>query len=227
MEPNKFENEIRNKLNQRTIQPSENSWDRLDAMLTVAEPKSKRSFKWFYIAASFVGFTLIGFFLFNQQKNEGVIIPEKNVVIEEKQQSEIIKNPEVSSETITLKTNQTTAVAAISKDIEIPISLTEIDPKKDQVLDLAITNVPENVVEVPTISQKLIKINPETLLANLEKGEAITTKTQASSAVKVDPNSLLSSVEKEVDESFRDKAIQKLNKNYKSVKSLLANRNNQ
>lgn len=227
MEPNKFENEIRNQLNQRTIQPSENSWDRLDAMLTVAEHKSKRSYKWIYIAASFVGFTLIGFFLFNQQKNEALIIPEKNVVIEEKQPSEIIKKSEVSSESITLKTNQTRAVATIAYDVKVRKSLTEIDPKKDQVLDLAIANTQENVVEVPTNLQTSIKINPETLLANVEKGETLTIKSQSSSTLKVDPNSLLSSVEKEVDESFRDKAIQTLNKNYKSVKSLLANRNNQ
>lgn len=227
MEPNKFENEIRKQLNQRTIQPSENSWDRLDAMLTVAEHKSKRSFKWFYIAASFVGFTLIGFFLFNQQKNEGLIIPENNVVVEEQQPSEIIEKPEVLTESNTLKINQTTTVAKTVYDVNKSKIPTEIDPKKDQVLDLAVANTRENVVEVPTNSQTSIKINPEALLANVENGETLTTKTQSSSTVKVDPNSLLSSVEKEVDESFRDKAIQTLNKNYKSVKSLLANRNSQ
>lgn len=227
MEPNKFENEIRNQLNQRTIQPSEHSWDRLDAMLTVAENKSKRSFKWIYIAASFVGFTLIGFFLFNQQKSEGLIIPEKNVVLEEKQVTEIIEKPEVSTESIAVKTNQTTVVATTTQDLKISKNPTEIDPKKDQVLDLAIANTQEIVVEVPANSQTSIKISPEALLANVANGETLTTKTQSSSTVKVDPNSLLSSVEKEVDESFRDKAIQTLNKNYKSVKSLLANRNSQ
>mgnify|MGYP006178239671 CR=1 FL=1 len=227
MEPNKLENEIRNQMNQRTIQPSENSWDRLDAMLAVAEHKSKRSFKWIYIAASFVGFTLIGFFLFNQQKNEGLIVPENNVVVEEQQPSRVIEKPEVSTESIILKTNHTKAIAITIQDFKKSKNPTEIDPKKDQVLDLAIANAQQNVVEVPTNSQTPIKIDPETLLANVEKGEILTTKSQSSSTVKVDPNSLLSSVEKEVDESFRDKAIQTLNKNYKSVKSLLANRNSQ
>lgn len=227
MEPNKFENEIRNQLNQRSIQPSEQSWDRLDAMLTVAEQTKKRSFKWLYIAASFVGFTLIGFFLYNQQKNERLIIPENNVVVEEQQPAEIIEKPEVSTESISLKTDQITEVATTVYDVKQSKSPTEIDPKKEQVLDLAKVNTRENVVEVPTNSQTSIKINPEALLANVENGETLTTKTQSSSTVKVDPNSLLSSVEKEVDESFRDRAIQTLNKNYKSVKSLLANRNSQ
>jgi hypothetical protein len=227
MEPNKFENEIREQLNSRTIQPSENSWDRLDAMLTVAEHKSKRSFKWIYIAASFVGFTLIGFFLFNQQKNEGLIIPNKNVVIEEKQPLEIIEKPEVSNESTIVKTNQTTAITTIAQEVKIRKSPTEINPKKEQVLDLSIANTQESVEEVAKSSPTAVKINPETLLANVEKGETLTTNTPSSSTIKVDPTSLLSSVEKEVDESFRDKAIQALNKKYKSVKTVLANRNSQ
>jgi len=227
MEPNKFENEIRNQLNQRTIQPSENSWDRLDAMLTVAEPKRNRNFKWIYIAASFVGFTLIGFFLFNQQKNEGLIIPNKNVVIEEKQPSEIIEKPEVLNESTIVKTNQTTPITTIAQEVKIRKSPTEINPKKEQVLDLAIANTQESVEEVSNSSPTAVKINPEILLANVEKGETLTTNTQSSSTIKVDPTSLLSSVEKEVDESFRDKAIQALNKKYKSVKTVLANRNSQ
>ena len=42
MESNKFEKDFRNKLNKREIAPSENSWDRLDAMLTVAEKKQPK-----------------------------------------------------------------------------------------------------------------------------------------------------------------------------------------
>lgn len=228
MEPNKFENELRNQLNQRSIQPSENSWDRLDAMLTVAEHKSKRSFKWIYVAASFVGFTLIGFFLFNQQKNEGPIVPENNVVVEEKQAEKGIEEPLVLKNAPNLQPNQNKAVATLVFDEKKSKNSTKIDPKKDQVLDVAITKTAVKEVENSTQSTMPIKINPETLLANVEKGEVLTTNAEVSStSVKVNANSLLSSVEKEVDASFRDKAIQTLNKNYKSVKSMLANRNSQ
>mgnify|MGYP006142987141 FL=1 len=228
MEPNKFENEIRNQLNQRSIQPSEQSWDRLDAMLTIAEQTKKRSFKWLYIAASFVGFTLIGFFLFNQQKNEGLIVPENNVVIEEKQSSESNEVPIVLKNAPNLQPNQNKAVASQVFDEKKSKNSMNIDPKKDKVLDVALTNIAVKEVETSTQPTMPIKINPETLLANVEKGELLTTNTEVSStSVKIDANSLLSSVEKEVDASFRDKAIQTLNKNYKSVKSMLANRNSQ
>ncbi len=61
MERNKFEKELRDKMNQREIMPSENAWDRLDAMLTVAEEaKPKRHYNWLFIAATIIGFLLIG-----------------------------------------------------------------------------------------------------------------------------------------------------------------------
>ena len=83
MEPNNFEKDFREKLNNRTIEPSDKAWDRLDAMLSVAEnkkPKGKN--KWLYIAASVVGFLLVGTFFFNQKKN--TLETTKNaIVIEE------------------------------------------------------------------------------------------------------------------------------------------------
>jgi hypothetical protein len=42
MEPNKLETDFRQKINDRTLTPSENSWDRLDAMLTIAEQKKPK-----------------------------------------------------------------------------------------------------------------------------------------------------------------------------------------
>lgn len=228
MEQNKLEKEIRNQLNQQSIQPSENSWDRLDAMLTVDEHKNKRSFQWLYIAASFVGFTLIGFFLFNQQKNELQIIPEKNVVEEEKQSFKINDNPLVLENSSISETKQSTQVATIVYNLEKSKSPSKIDPKKEQVLDRITAVSSERDVEISIQSNATLKINPKTLLASVENGESLSANSVSStSSIKVDANSLLTSVEKEVDESFRDKVLQTLNKNYKSVKSMLVNRNSQ
>ena len=72
MEPNKFEKDFREKLNQRKIEPSDKAWDRLDAMLSVAEKKQpkKKNNRWLYIAASLVGFLLVGTFFFNQKQSD-------------------------------------------------------------------------------------------------------------------------------------------------------------
>ncbi|MCU0351712.1 MAG: hypothetical protein MUF43_12945 [Flavobacterium sp.] len=70
---NNIENQIKEKLNAREIQPSAPAWDRLDAMLSVSETQQpKRNFTWLYIAASLLLFLGLGFFLLNS--NETVTI---------------------------------------------------------------------------------------------------------------------------------------------------------
>ena len=70
MAPSKIENQIKEKLNTREIQPSAPAWDRIDAMLSVAETqKPKRNFTWMYLAASFLLFFGLGFFLLNTNEN--------------------------------------------------------------------------------------------------------------------------------------------------------------
>ena len=66
-------------------------------------------------------------------------------------------------------------------------------------------------------------VNVDDLLASVEK----TPKLNAKSKVKVSANSLLSQVDGELDQSFRDKVLNKINKNYKEVKVALATRNQQ
>ena len=74
------DNKIREKLNAREIQPSSQSWDRLDAMLSVKEEKkNKRGFGWLYIAASFLVFTGLGFWLYPENKE--VTPVENNIVV--------------------------------------------------------------------------------------------------------------------------------------------------
>ena len=71
MEPNKLENQMREKLNAREIQPSANAWDRLDAMLSVTEDKKpKRNFNWLSIAAGIIGFLFVGLIFYNQSCSE-------------------------------------------------------------------------------------------------------------------------------------------------------------
>ena len=82
MEPNKVESQIREKLNSREIQPSAQAWDRLDAMLSVAEEKkTKRPFGFLFIAASILVFATLGMFFFNQNSIETK--PQNDVVTNE------------------------------------------------------------------------------------------------------------------------------------------------
>lgn len=72
MEPNKIDNQIREKLNAREIQPSAQAWDRLDAMLTVSEEKKpKKGYGWFFCGRFYDTFFRIGIFPFQFKRNKG------------------------------------------------------------------------------------------------------------------------------------------------------------
>ena len=223
MEPNNIENQIREKLNQREIQPSQNAWDRLDAMLSIEEQKPKRNFKWISIAAIFVGFTLIGIFMMNKESSTDNVIPSNSIVLEN--ETKLIENestPEIVN-TFSEVQEKGTLVHQSTKKTEK--SSTEINPKKDFLLDNH-SKQEETIVENQPKESTNKYINAESLLAEIETGEKIEIPNiSRKPSVKVDANALLSSAEKEVDESFRDKVIQSINKKYNSVKSTLANRN--
>jgi hypothetical protein len=223
MEPNNIEKQIKEKLNQREIQPSANAWDRLDAMLSVKEQKPKRNYKWLSIAAVFVGFTLIGIFMMNQGSSTDNVIPSNSIVLEN--ETKLIENestPEIVNTFSEVQEKGTLVHQSTKKTEKSP---TEINPKKDFLLDNH-SKQEEIILENQPKESTNKYINAESLLAEIETGEKIEIPNISKKpSVKVDANALLSSAEKEVEETFRDKVIQSINKKYNSVKSTLANRN--
>lgn len=225
MEPNKLETDFRDKLNKREIQPSESAWDRLDAMLTVAEEiKPRSNYNWLYLAASIIGFLFIGTIFFSQT-DELIDVRNNNVLFENKEIDKPIE------ETIQEKILTTNPLPIKSE------SLVVVSSKK---------NIKSNVKELIVKSQNPIAQNPKTVILNLI-GEQINPLNQdkvivdeqianvessskneiPKTAIKVNANTLLSQVDGELDLTFREKVLKKIDKNYKSVKIALANRNNQ
>jgi len=229
MEPNKLEKEFRKKLSERKIDPSANAWDRLDAMLTVAEEKKpKRNYGWMYMAASFLGFLLIGTIFFSQ--TEELIDLRKNEVVYEK------INPVPSSEEDVViekdylipSVNKSEIVAVVSevknqkksnsKSTVAPKENSEAGNNQSQVAE----NSPNNNVEVvPNIvKQDMISNDRQLVAAAVSSADG-----NVNPSIKVDARNLLSQVDGELELSFREKIIHTVNKNYKTVKVALANRN--
>ena len=50
-------------------------------------------------------------------------------------------------------------------------------------------------------------------------------KINKKASVKIDANALLSTVEKELDDSYRETNLDKLNKNFNAIKTAIVNRN--
>ena len=224
MEPNKLENQILEKLNSREIQPSAQAWDRLDAMLSVAEnKKQKKRFAWLYIAASIIGLVFVGLVFRNQENtsiksnNQTVVevnADKKPVLPKEANQSEIVNNlktealaaTETKKELIKVKnTNQKVQEFVKTAPLESKGSIAEI--------------IPQNVEE-----KAKIETNSTMVLASVE-----TNKEQAKnvnkSKLKIDASALLSQVDGEITLTFRQKVLKSINKNYDSAKQALASRN--
>lgn len=233
-----FEQDIKQKMEQRTIQPTEMAWDRLDAMLSVAEEgKKKPSRTWMYMAASFLALLLVGALFLSQQK-QGVnsTVTNGNSVVttnsEPSKLQETVKNAAKSAP------QAANPIQAVATTIKVPAA--KIKPALINKAGTPVSNSNDvaplyqepnvNQVAVTVTDKSLqsakIKVDAKELLASVDKPEINSPKIKQSS-VKVDANSLLSSVEGELNESYRTGVFQGVVKNFNVVKSAVANRNHQ
>ena len=222
------------------------SWDRLDAMLSVAEEKKTKRFpflslQFIGIAASILVFLSVGLFFINQkeevsgtdnqivtkevennkEQNDSVITKQNFTnEITNQQEEQVAVTIDNKPETISKKSsksfnqnNQKTGVnPIINKEKEIEYQATEVIAQKDMPRIIS-----QEKIEMP----KKVAVNVDDLLASVEK----TSKKEANAKVKVNANSLLSQVDGELEQTFRQKVINRIGKNYQEVKVALANRN--
>lgn len=231
MKLNKIENQIKKSFQEREIKPSPMAWDRLDAMLSVAEqPKKRLAFKiWHYAAVLFFVaiITWIGSILINPKTN--VELPIQEVV---EQNAEIV--PEIQStnkalvlenETESEKLKQQNDILKIktSKKV-VKVNAGSSQNLKNEVVDINDIlknsfpiNQEEKVVLTPKAAQLLAAVENFKIDENLKNQ---TSQIEISS-INVDAKSLLEVSEKEVNHSFRSKVIKNINK----VSTALVNRN--
>ena len=230
MEPNKLEKLFREKLENREIKPSEGSWDRLDAMLTVAEnPKPKRRFGWLYLAASVVGLLLVGTVFFNQKNT---VVESENKVVN--MDSVPSKAPEVPTPiNVNEKSNYSESEhAAIAQSVISKVDKVPTPSKEQTIVNSNQNQVPEVSIIHQKTDQKSISsptnaVSVDELLASVTNPSKNESPSSEKSNVRVNPNNLLTQVDGELELTFREKVINKVNKNYQTVKVALSNRNNQ
>ncbi len=239
MELNKLETQIKEQLNAREIQPTEMSWDRLDAMLEVAEEKKTKRFPWLSfqfigVAASILIFVSLGLFFFNQK--EILVVPENNVGVNEEVIKENINSINSNSgidkdglkgfdEQVQQRTNhqqseQKAIIAQEDKSFNRDNQKTTVNQEKENQLHN------QQVVKLIESKKELISSNPSTtnvdnLLASAQKES----KSKSTSKIKINANSLLSQVDGELDQTFRDNALNRISKSYKEIKVALETRN--
>lgn len=236
MEPNKLETQFKEQLNSREIKPSEMAWSKLDAMLTVAE-KPKTKFPWLFIAASFVGFLLIGTVFF--KGFETIKIDKGNpVVLEEKTDRNNLEEPEIINEDVLPSRVQKTTIEVhkvVADNNNLKKQPKRLDNKEEEVLIInkskendAIVNSSENKNYQSTSVNKYIsaeKLLAEVTNTKFEPKATDKTLEKTRKAISINPNSLLSNAETELNQSFRESALDKFNKNFNAIKTVLVNRN--
>lgn len=226
MAPNKLDNQIKDKLNARKIQPTAQAWDRLDAMLTVSEEKKqKKGYGWFFVAASMLFFLGLGFFLFNS--NETTEINNSTPIV-----------TTIKEELDTVKTNN---IDEISLKKEQPVLVqNEVNYSKRELRNIKPVKTEELMKEKNIIQEHPMPntqhpspntykyVSPEDLLAEVQSGEKTNTsenKIILKTRMKIDANSLLTNVEKELDDTHKETTLDKLTRKFQDAKSALANRN--
>lgn len=236
-----MENEFGEKLNQREIQPSPAAWDRLDAMLTATEAqKPRRSFNRLFIAASFLGFLLIGTLFFRQgtaTEPENNAIATETAVKPEAETFQVIDAAATGTETRVASLPQPKSAPAGENK---PPAVRKTDkaiaaPEEQQIANNTIVN--QNQSQLPGINHQS-PINQKTQLnqpaenatgpnADELLAAAQSKREKRPTAVRVNSQSLLSQVDNQAEAklSLKQKALRALNKNYQQVKVAVATRN--
>ncbi len=217
MEPlNKTEQDFKSKLDARELTPSAAAWDRLDAMLAVAEQKkAKRSYGWLYIAAGILGFLTIGAVFFSQ--TETVIDARREVVFDE---NRVNVNPRSDQTPGEESPKATASVASVQIRTSAPKSgiatnsiinqKSVINQDRMQTDALAVVQHGELALEnrvAPTSStaeSKSVIVTADALLAAVQAEQ-----TRPKTSVKVDAKSLLHEADRSVNLSFRDKMLRR------------------
>lgn len=228
MEQNKIENQIKKKLNDRTIQPSAASWDRLDAMLNSTEnEKAKPNYNWLAIAAAVVVFFGLGILYTTTSTSTTQI--DDSIAVATVAES---KNDSVTA----------TPIATIAVDKQSPILTQNVSNKINTKTIISEEKSSQELESIQKIVAQEIATNskpnpttttykymsPEALLNEIETGQKTTNpnrNTVSKNKIKINAATLLTGVEKELDSVYRETTLDKLNKNYNRIKSVIANRN--
>lgn len=247
MAPIKFEEKMQERLENRRLQPSEDSWDKLASRLDTAEKPSKNRF-WIYgIAASIVILISVGFVFVNESP---IVQPTPKMV----NQTENIQNKqsieetpiENSMEQLNLKDKDSNTEVAFDKpDKEINPSTkpqrTNV-PKKSLGQDIAkmnlaqaetqaptpdINEITETVALTATVEDNSTSVTDKELDALLNTARASIVQQEELEVKTADrANQLLQEIESDIEESFRSKMFEVLFNGYKSVRTAVADRNN-
>lgn len=253
MAPIKFEEDIKKKLENRSIKPSENTWSKLSSRLDEQkETKNNKVYWWIGLAASIIGVLLVASqFLNNQTHVEylpkvvdtpGIIQQDSNDFIVEgtikdngfednNVVRELDKNSLKKNTRDLINNNGLDNVIAISTKEKVEIIEKEADIKTSDVLKENLSFEEQRIQDV--VAQVQVLKEAKTVVSDADidalllqaQQEIRLNKILNETTGLVDANTLLQDVEEELDQSFREKVFKAIKASYNSVKTSVAQRN--
>ncbi len=252
MAPIKLEENIKEKLEKRTLKPSVSAWGKLSERLENQEEKrNNKAFWWLGIAASVIGVLFIGTQFLKNEPFEKVVlevIVTPEIIKEEEKQK--IANEEVNlvekrSEEINLKEAKSNKIKKKSEAIKLNlakevftiaeeknssqlkkerIELVKIVSKNGAIEEQKIQEVIAQINDLKDANNQVTEQEIDALLASAQK-EIKLKRLYNESTKKVDALALLQDVEEELDQSFRTKVFKALKESFITVKTAVAQRN--
>ncbi len=238
MAPNKFEKQLKDTLERRTIAPSKIAWSQLDMQLDVQKNKQKFPFWWFSIAATFLG-VFLAIFVFNDKPDP------INVVIEDVK-NEILLPSEIN------QINKQNKVTKIITSPELVVDKLNVKPKNKAVTNknkATIQSVQAEKSNVVLVVNDKIKLEDKATIASATNSEKPIDKTSQTTTItseadlllkeaysdvqdnyntyipeKIDANSLLEDVEMKSEKSLKNRLFHAVKSGYETLKTTVAER---
>jgi hypothetical protein len=247
MAPNKFEKQLKDTLERRTIAPSKTTWSQLDTLLDQRQDKRKVSFWWLSIAATLVGVCLTVFVYKNQSNTvDGVVEEVKNGIhiprkIQTVQSDIIVNTGDTNDDTVkevqeqSQKQNNNIVIAqptkkTVTKNV-VSENLKPVATEDEAIaLNTATNNVVSNVnEESQSVNTQIIKnkilTNEADLLLDKAYAKVKATNTGYKSE-KIDANSLLEEIEMTSEKSLKNRLFHAVKSGYETLRTTVVERDN-
>ncbi len=243
MAPVEFEKQIKERLDERRIDPSSDAWEKISDRLENKTGSKKTYYYRYAVAAMLVGVLLAVYWFYQSPEKlplDAVPVVESPATLPEKRNTSDSNSESISPTAIADDSREEDLKASekeyqdqeqvskkadhfTSQDMENTSIAIETEQDTDAFINAKIDEVVAQVTSMEEEREAITAAEVDSLLRNAQK-ELLADK-EFREVQTVDASSLLAGVEDELDKSFRDQVFEKLKTGFIKVRTAVADRN--